>query len=833
MKNVIKVLGIGCSLLLFAALWASPASAQALEVRQFKVKPKKVKLDKPKPFKFKMVIKNTDVNSETTTARVVGMQNGIQVYKQEISDITIDGKKKTKVLFPEFTPTTDGDITWTASVDTLGVAVAEKTATTTAFWKNPPPTPPTPPVSGPGVTVLLSEPANGTYFVAGEAPMITVGFFDDDNNPLSKDDLSTANLYVYGPQDQRKTTTSVKLLRAETDRNVRPHHYIDLLTHPDAVWVDNTVMYPLSAVTDELPGTYTATVWAVRAGDSLQQWMPPVDFQIGTAVAETYLVTKEKCGQCHLGAANGQFYMHHVDGSTSNPNGNRAIDSWPTRTCKSCHNQDGYAAYRDADGNRVPDPIVRRVHGVHIGLGSDIDGEFEVFKSVFGQDDFSDYLTVEFPANPRNCPYCHVDDRWKTQPGQLACGACHDTIWFGDPSATPEGDENHPGGPRTGDADCAVCHTPDGIEQDGVHPIQTVHLDRFLASLSTEYLVELNMSPPANGSYYVAGETPTVHIVVKEAATGAVVDPNTITEADWNRARFQVSGPRDDTMPVLTTAAFDLSKSTSDEYIANDLRVRTNPADEDPRITRSATEITYQLADVAGLRLGTYTVFAQVRKGGGSTGPAGVKVINFQVGAATVEAQIATNCTDCHDGTNMHGSYPFSLAPDICKNCHDYQNQLTGSTGWTDGYWGYGVPPISRLVHGVHFGHYLNKPEEVAGEGFAEVNLEEGEYGVTAIIFPQDVRNCVKCHAPDTTNSNWTEEPNRLACLACHDSDAAIAHGTLQTYDPTPDQPYSGDEEESCKVCHGGGSDLAPSVVHNITDPYVPPYLRDMPPGDF
>jgi hypothetical protein len=822
MKNAIKAWAIGCSVLLIAGLWGSPAWPD-VDIQKFTAT-KKFMLDKPKPIKIDLTVKNPDkkaVGSETIHVDVIGARDSVTVPGcQWAPEVTVVGKKQTRVKL-ECTPNLMvGDITWKAKILEYGdEAIA---MTTVVPWKNPP----TPPIAGgPGATIIVSEPANGTNFVSGEAPIVTAVFNDDSGNPLPKDQLSTANLYVYGPQDQRKTTTSVKLLRAETDRNVRPHHYIDLLTHADAVWNGNTVTYPLSPVTDELPGTYTATVWAVLGADTLQQWMPPVDFQIKTEVAETHLVEREKCGQCHLGAANGQYYMHHVDGRAGSPNGNRAIDSWPTRTCKSCHNQDGYAAYNndtnsgDANVDRTPDPIVRRVHGVHIGLGAEVDGDFEVFKSIFGQEDFADYLDVVFPADPRNCPYCHVDDRWKTQPGQQACGACHDNIWFGDPSATPEGDENHPGGPQTSDANCAACHPPEGVENLFIHPIQTVHLDRLSADLSTEHLVELNMSPPANGSSYGAGEAPTLTIVVKEAASGLVVDPNTITEADWSRARLQVSGPRDDTMPVLTTAALDHSKSGSSTYIYNDLRVRTDPADEDPRITRSPTEITYQLADVAGLEPGTYTVFVQVRK---TSSPSGVEVINFQVGTATVEAQIATNCTNCHDNTNMHGSYPFRFAPDLCKNCHDYERQNPNHSGWLDNNNGFGAAPISRRVHGVHFGHYLNKPEEISGAGDAE------EWA--GIIFPQDVRNCVKCHA---TSDHWTEHPNRLACLACHDSDTAIAHATLMTLDPTPAEPYSGDEQETCVFCHGQDSDYAPSVVHNIWDPYVPPYLRDMPPEDF
>ena len=69
-----------------------------------------------------------------------------------------------------------------------------------------------------------------------------------------------------------------------------------------------------------------------------------------------------------------------------------------------------------------------------------------------------------------------------------------------------------------------------------------------------------------------------------------------------------------------------------------------------------------------------------------------------------------------------------------------------------------------------------------------------------------------------------------MACLACHDSDFAIVHARLMTEDPTPEEPYNGDEQETCIVCHGPDRDFTPEKVHNIWDPYKPPYLRE--PGE-
>jgi hypothetical protein len=112
-------------------------------------------------------------------------------------------------------------------------------------------------------------------------------------------------------------------------------------------------------------------------------------------------------------------------------------------------------------------------------------------------------------------------------------------------------------------------------------------------------------------------------------------------------------------------------------------------------------------------------------------------------------------------------------------------------------------------VHGYHYGAYLKHPEQNQNPG--------------AILFPMDLRNCQTCHAE---TDQWQQVPSRMACLSCHDSDAAQAHGTLMTVDPTPAEPWSGDELESCGACHGQNSSASPGNAHNVTKPYKPPYAK-------
>ncbi len=670
-------------------------------------------------------------------------------------------------------------------------------------------------LKGWSIYLEVSEPANGQYFTQGEAPVVTVKVLDTFGGGIGPDDFSSLNLYMWGPQDPRKTVSANKLLNANEDRSQRPHHYIDLRSSPGVQLDGQVYTYPLQAVTDEEPGTYQLGLWVGLRSDGFAQVMRFAQIQIGTATVEEEVVAayapdgSPKCAACHEGTISGKMYLHHIDPGYS-PTGNWSLDFTPVMSCKACHNLDGYAAYRAPDSERIPDPIVRRIHGVHRGSGLELEFNND---PIVG--DFADYIHVDLPADIRNCAACHVDDRYKTVPSRLACGACHDNVWFGEYADLPDGMEQH-FVPQTSDETCAYCHTPDsgGYEFEGKDmAVAMVHA----IPVEFDNQIDLSLSPPANGTHYVDGEEPTLTVKLQEldadgVPTGVFANPNEITTDSFSRLRLQVSGPRALTEPVLTTASTDPTKSGSGSYIYNDLRAQADPMEDDPRITRTTDAIEYQLESVTGLAAGTYSVYVQGRTNGVRRSDVGI--INFQVGTASEEARIATSCTDCHASTKMHGSYPFNV--DLCKNCHDYQQRYADRVNWDDRNWGFGAAPLSRRVHGVHYGKYLHKPGEIHGEEDAE------HFG--GIIFPQDVRNCTKCHSESPT---WKEKPSRLACMACHDSDDSLLHGALMTWDPTPAQPFSGDEQESCRVCHGKGKDFSPDKVHAISDPYVPPYPRE------
>lgn len=659
-------------------------------------------------------------------------------------------------------------------------------------------------LKGWNVLVQASQPTNGTHFVTGESPVITVTILDNFAQGITRNELSSFGLYMDGPQDPQKTVTALKMLNATGDRSKSPHHFIDLKTNPGVQVNGNVLTYTLQPVSTEAPGTYTVCVRGALKTDALQQIIKYVDVQIGTSVPEAQVVEKASCVPCHKGTISGKMYMHHIDPSLYSAVGSWSLDMEPVRSCKICHNNDGYASFSDtnAPGGKVSDAIVIRVHGVH--MGEKLTSDFNT-NALTGN--FRDYMHTVFPANIQDCTVCHKNDIWKTTPTRLACGSCHDNIWFGAAASLPLGRELHGGGQRTDDSRCSGCHDADSINADHVAKV---------VPPAFQDKVTLTMSTPANGKFYVAGEKPTVTIQVTDIATSTLVNPTNMVDplvstnvqpGEWKRANLFVSGPRADTVPVLTTAA--AVAVPSGNYANNELRFMRNAAKQDPRVTRTANSMIYQLDDVINLAAGTYTVFADILP---QAFPGGWAYINFQVGTTNIESVVAGNCIDCHADSRIHpDSRAVPMIPDICKSCHDNLNQLTGKTNWSSSQFGFGVSPLNRRVHGIHYGNYISKPDEVVPGG-----------SLSRVIFPQDVRNCTKCHV----SNSWNEKPSRVACLACHDSTVASAHATIMSLDPTLMDPWSGDETETCVMCHGAKKDLSAARVHAISNPYVPPYQR-------
>lgn len=764
---------------------------------------------------------------------------------------------------------------------------------------------------GIAASIQVSAPPNGGYFATGDRPVLTMRLTNGCGQVLRPSDVGTANLYVSGPRPTLKTKAAVKLLNANTDRTVpdRQHHMINLQTPRYAnpaqanlsVGNDGTMTYSLAAVSDEVGGTYTAGIWAVSR-DGVDQILETKAFQIGTATVETYASGDARatpptstCYDCHLGSKSGKSYQAHILPGFS-PFGNYALDQTPITNCQLCHNNDGYSV----------NPTVRKVHAAHRGEHQLAAGVAHPDYGLGTDATLREYLNIGFPslfAKEKDCQKCHTDDRWKTSPSRLACGTCHDNLFFDSGTLNPPrnfgrpmagactvdancaafGDfvtcnagtgncerRTHP--LETSDAQCATCHPADS---PGLAPIAAVHAIYERTGVRGLRLInyQISGSTGPNGAFLL-GDTPTVRFKIT-TRTGQVVS-DLITNPALSGS-LVVAGPSDDrqriygpngTVNIKTsgTLTYDAGTTLYTYVFPNPIPAQAFPPLNNPSATPRANAS------------GSYTTYLYVNEA--FTNPTSFRdyasiVQDFSLTVGGVNAPIRTRqvisnaaCNSCHVETVAHGTSRRDA--EACSMCHTAgaQDRIVGGLGRTctvdpdcPGFaagWEHCVsgtctittdptPNISikfpTMVHKIHFARllegYAERQDIVFPGRLAYVGFQNSVVNLSEILFPQDVRNCTKCHADSgatcttTTDCGIGQEcksgkcenrawikPSTEGCISCHDSADAFAHAQLNTFQ-SPDGPI-----ESCDVCHGEHGDFSVEKVHNISNPYVPPYPR-------
>lgn len=193
-------------------------------------------------------------------------------------------------------------------------------------------------------------------------------------------------------------------------------------------------------------------------------------------------------------------------------------------------------------------------------------------------------------------------------------------------------------------------------------------------------------------------------------------------------------------------------------------------------------------------------------------------------------------CAECHGsfrtkagGTGaFHGGARYDFK--TCVACHNDQRRNTAlpGTGTTpsvdldapgvvgaDGKWtgnaalvnGEAFINLPIMIHKIHMGE--------------ELTLKGGTYPGIAMpyetTYPQDIRNCDKCHRKVAMADNFKSKPSRRACGSCHD-------GTSFTFPaPAGRKTHVGGaatEDASCITCHPATGAKAPASI-GVLDAHV------------
>jgi OmcA/MtrC family decaheme c-type cytochrome len=163
---------------------------------------------------------------------------------------------------------------------------------------------------------------------------------------------------------------------------------------------------------------------------------------------------------------------------------------------------------------------------------------------------------------------------------------------------------------------------------------------------------------------------------------------------------------------------------------------------------------------------------------------------------STARDIVATaKCNSCHSELTAHGT---RVDTRLCVTCHNPGSWVAGKPNTT--------VDFKVMVHKIHKGASL--PSVLAGTPY----LVNGTDFSNA-AFPQDVRNCTKCHdgTPGAANAttqgdNWKSQPNAEACGSCHDD---VYFGVK----PDPAKPYQKvahpggvtTDNSTCGICHAAG----------------------------
>jgi OmcA/MtrC family decaheme c-type cytochrome len=185
-------------------------------------------------------------------------------------------------------------------------------------------------------------------------------------------------------------------------------------------------------------------------------------------------------------------------------------------------------------------------------------------------------------------------------------------------------------------------------------------------------------------------------------------------------------------------------------------------------------------------------------------------------------------CDSCHYQLGVTTPHSGRDDPKYCVVCHTYQraigrpavapdaNGVLPANGYliagqvdlasdpTSSAAGFASGEFVRMVHQVHKGNKLS----LTGYDYGDVFYNE-------VTYPQDVRNCTKCHA-GTQGGRHLTNPSRKACGACHDniSWAATVPAGFVGHSGFPSaQP----DDSQCANCH------TPTNIANMHVAIAPP----------
>jgi len=195
-------------------------------------------------------------------------------------------------------------------------------------------------------------------------------------------------------------------------------------------------------------------------------------------------------------------------------------------------------------------------------------------------------------------------------------------------------------------------------------------------------------------------------------------------------------------------------------------------------------------------------------------------------GLVTRDIVTTESCNECHNELSAHDE---RIDTHYCVTCHN-----PGTTDPDSG----NTVDFKVMIHKIHRGEELPSvtgPDGVYGDDpstLPDESLDDGEYAIwgyrnskhdySTVVFPQDIRNCTKCHdgsdAATPDGDNWETQPSMLACGSCHDDIDFSRDGSPPVSDPAGHPGGVVTDNSQCVTCHSSGG-----TAGSIADSHVIP----------
>jgi OmcA/MtrC family decaheme c-type cytochrome len=444
-------------------------------------------------------------------------------------------------------------------------------------------------------------------------------------------------------------------------------------------------------------------------------------------------------------------------------------------------------------------------------------------------DRLSNFNTVLYPQDTRNCVTCHVQDHpnlteavnFKTVPTMEACGACHDTVNF----ATGA---NHGPGIIANDTQCTTCHGSTSTIDNGQLQVVAAHvIPEIAAAAKFQYVVNSVAFTTVAGNTYPIVKFSVVDPTngnapynILTAAAFAGTDPGTgvpvcaddtarlaidiawetsdytnwgsgVTPSTWGQpfSLNPLSGCGTATpAPGLTgpdaSGVFTLTSPTA---------LPNPPALACPPASATACPVISNIAVVMEGHPGLVTT------GSGATAIPVTSAVAYAnvTGAPAVPRRVVVDiakCDICHADLAFHGANRNDNTQ-VCVTCHnpastDVGSRQTLTAAGIDGLWEQTID-FKYMIHAIHDGNNL----AAAGTPFVVYGYGGSVNNFSNVVYPGYLNRCDACHVgtsyypvddaavqattfttgltkqmpnPTTVGNPIATSANMALCSACH-----------------------------------------------------------------